>query len=129
MLTITALTACCITLLLTALSINISRLRIRHRVSYGHGNHKDLEVAIRAHGNSLEQSLLFLLLLLIAESMGGQTGANALAWMAGGFVLIRCVHGLAALTRNLRLRQISHAASVLLQLGCCVVIALKASGA
>ncbi len=125
MLNITALTACGLFMLLTTLSINISRLRLRHRISYGHGSHKDLEVAIRAHGNSLEQSLLFLLLLLIAESLSGKTYANVLIGMAGGFVLIRCIHGLSMFTRWLRVRQMAHAASVLLQLGCCVVILLK----
>ena len=52
-------------LLLTALSLNVSRLRMRHRVSFGDGGHRDLMVAVRAHGNALEQSLLFGLLLLL----------------------------------------------------------------
>jgi uncharacterized protein len=124
MIIITALTACGVFVLLTGLSLNISRLRLYHRVSYGHGNHKNLEVAIRAHGNSIEQSLLFLLLLLIAESISGQTYASALAWIAGGFVLMRCVHCFATFMRWLRARQIAHVASLLLQMGCCVVITL-----
>jgi uncharacterized protein len=65
----TALTCAALALILTGLSLHISRLRIRYRVSFGDGGHKDLQVAIRAHGNALEQSVLLILLMLLMELM------------------------------------------------------------
>jgi uncharacterized protein len=126
LLTIAATTAAALTLLLTALSLNISRLRMRYRVSYGYDGHKDLEVAVRTHGNALEQSLLFLLLLALLESMGGSP--TLLAASAIGFTLARVTHALAAFTRKLLLRQIAHVASVLLQLLCATAIAWRLLG-
>lgn len=65
---ITSCSAALAAVLLTGLSLNVSRLRMRHRISLGSGGHKALQLAVRAHGNALEQSLLFFLLLLIAEA-------------------------------------------------------------
>jgi uncharacterized protein len=125
MLIISGITACTLTLLLTALSVNISRLRMRYRISFGHGNQRDLEIAIRAHGNSLEQSLLFLLLLVIAESL--QLPNHLLTSIAIGFVAARILHAAAISMRMLLARQIAHVASLLLQLSCCALIAWKAA--
>jgi uncharacterized protein len=111
---ISALTCAALALLLTALSLHISRLRIRHRVSFGDGGHKDLMVAMRAHGNTLEQSLLFGLLLLVFELH--RPGAQALIWIAGVFVGARLLHSVAVFSRQLLLRQVAHAVSVLCQL-------------
>jgi uncharacterized protein len=123
MLTITAVTAVALCLLITALSLNISRLRIRYRISYGHGNHKDLEVAVRAHGNALEQAVLMLILLGLLEGMPADT--SLLQGLAIGFVVARVLHAGAALSRQLLLRQVSHAATVLLQLACACAIVWK----
>ncbi len=112
--TVTAATTVALFVLLTALSLNVSRLRIRHRVSFGHGEHKNLEVAVRAHGNTLEQSTLFLLLLLLAELHWPQA-----TWLAGiglAFVLTRLLHSAAIFGRRLRLRQWAHVSSLLLQM-------------
>lgn len=114
----TSVCAVALVLLLTGLSLNVSRLRLKYRVSYGVAAHKDLEVAVRAHGNTLEQSMVFLMLLLLCET---QSLAPALtfhaAWM---FVLMRLVHTVATYTRKLRLRQISHVGSLALQISLCV---------
>jgi uncharacterized protein len=102
-------------ILLTALSVHVSRLRLRHRVSFGDGGHKDLMVAVRAHGNALEQSMLFGLLLLAAERAAalppGWLGAAGLAFLG-----VRGVHAAALFARQLAVRQAAHVASVLLQL-------------
>lgn len=107
--------------LLTALSVNVSRLRMRYRVSFGHGGHKDLMVAVRAHGNALEQSLLFGLLLLASDyAMAlpmGMSGAVGLC-----FVAVRVVHAAALFGRVMGLRQVAHVATVLLQLGLVIAI-------
>lgn len=111
MLSISALTCAALALLITALSINISRLRIRYRVSFGDGGHKDLLTAMRAHGNTLEQSVLFALLLLVLELY--QPAAQALMGVAAVFVGARVLHAAAVLGRQLLLRQVAHAVSVL----------------
>jgi uncharacterized protein len=125
MLIISGIAACTLTLLLTALSLRISVLRMRYRISYGHGNQRDLEVAIRAHGNGLEQSLLFLLLLVIAESL--RPPSPILTSIAISFVAARILHAAAISMRMLLARQIAHVASLLLQLSCCALIAWKAA--
>jgi uncharacterized protein len=125
MLIISGITACLLTLLLTALSLRISVLRMRYRISFGHGNQRDLEVAIRAHGNGLEQSLLFLLLLVIAESL--RPPSPLLTSIAIGFVAARVLHAAAISIRMLLVRQIAHVASLLLQWSCCALIAWKAA--
>ncbi|RYF38034.1 MAG: glutathione S-transferase [Comamonadaceae bacterium] len=110
--------------LLTALSLHISRLRLRYRVSFGDGGHKDLLVAVRAHGNALEQSLLFGLLLLAAEA----SAALAPTWLAGAgiaFIAVRIVHAAAMFGRRLGWRQAAHVVSVLLQGLLAVAILVK----
>ena len=115
---ITTVCAVALVLLLTGLSLNVSRLRLKYRVSYGVATHKDLEVAVRAHGNTLEQSMVFLLLLLLSET---QSIAPALSFHAAWlFVLMRLVHTFATYTRQLRVRQISHVGSMALQISLCV---------
>src|SRR5690606_36194496 len=57
-------------LLLIALSFNVSRLRMRHQVAFGDGGRPDLIKAVRAHGDSLEQSLLFIVLLYLGDASG-----------------------------------------------------------
>ena len=123
MLTISGLTICFLTLLLTGLSLNISRLRILHRVSYGPANQRDLEVAVRAHGNCLEQSLVFMLLLVIAELM--QSPANLLVVLAISFTASRSLHAIAIFMRRLLARQIAHAISLLMQISCGSIIFWK----
>ena len=49
---------------LTVLSVRVSQLRLCHRVSFGDGGHRDLLAAMRAHGNTLEQTALYGLLAL-----------------------------------------------------------------
>lgn len=114
MLGISTLTCAVLALLLTVLSLHISRLRIQHRVSFGDGGHKDLQIAIRAHGNTLEQSLLFGLLLVVTELH--HPSGPALVWVAATFLGARFLHSLAIFRRKLLLRQVAHGLSVLCQL-------------
>lgn len=110
----TALTCAALALILTALSLHISRLRMRHKVSFGDGGYKDLQVAIRAHGNALEQSMLLGLLMLLMELLRPSWGA--LAAIGGVFVVARVLHAAAIFTRMLLLRQAAHVISMLCQL-------------
>lgn len=111
---LSALTAALVALLLTALSLNVSRLRIHHRVSFGDGGHKALEVASRAHGNALEQGLLFLLLMVLAELCGAP--ATGLAGNAALFLVARLAHVSGVFGRQLRLRQLAHLTTLATQL-------------
>lgn len=95
---------------LTALSLNVSRLRLRHRVSFGDNGHKDLQAATRAHGNALEQVLLYAVLALPLSALPAAP-AGLVAGCAGVFVAARVVHAAALLGRRLLLRQIAHVVS------------------
>lgn len=99
-------------LLITGLSMNVSRLRLRHRISFGDGGHKDLLAAVRAHGNALEQTALFGLLALACVALHGIPDW----WLAGCaavFTAARLVHAAAIFSRRLGLRQAAHVVSTL----------------
>ena len=106
-------------LLLTGLSVHVSRLRLRHRVSFGDGGHKDLLVAMRAHGNALEHTTLFAVLALAAAALPPVPTA-LLAACCVAMVVARWVHVGAIFARRLPLRQVAHVASTLVH----VILAL-----
>ncbi len=120
----TTITTAILAVLLIALSLNVSRLRMKHRATYGDAGQKDLMMAIRAHGNTLEQSLLFVALLASAQ-WAGALGLSVLASVAGIFIVARVLYAVAVFRRNLKLRQLAHALSVLLQLALCVAILVR----
>ena len=124
-LTVSAITLALLAVLLIALSLNVSRLRLRHRASYGEAGHKDLLVAVRAHGNTLEQTLLFFALLLCAELATGQSRA-VLGGIATAFMAARLLYVAAVFGRRLPLRQAAHGLSVLLQLALVAIILASA---
>ncbi len=57
-------------LLITALAMNVTRLRFKLGVSLGDGGDKRLGRAVRAHGNALEHGLLLAVALVLAEVAG-----------------------------------------------------------
>lgn len=114
-LTLAATTLVTLALLLTALSLHVSRLRLRYRQTWGDGGHKDLATAIRTHGNTLEQSMLFGLLLLAHAQLPSAT-LGALAGACAAFVLARLLYCVGAFTRRLAWRQAAHAITLLAQL-------------
>jgi uncharacterized membrane protein YecN with MAPEG domain len=120
---IVAASLAALALLLTALSLQVSRLRLRHRVSFGDGGHKDLLVATRAHGNALEQCLLYAVLALAAAALPG-VGPASLAACAAAFVAARVLHVAGLFGRRLLLRQLAHATSTLVHLALAGLIAL-----
>jgi uncharacterized protein len=116
--------AAVLALLLTALSLNVSRLRLRYKVSFGSADHKDLEVAVRAHGNALEQSLLFIALLMCLEGLPSASGS--FIFVHGlMFIGARVLHALAIFNRWLLARQAAHVVSVAIQLVVAVLILLR----
>lgn len=114
--TVVAWMLCFMAVLLTALSLQVSRLRMRHRVSFGDGGHKDLLIAIRAHGNALEQTCVFGLLAL-AGALLVPLGHTVLTASCVVFSLARVTHAVAVFARQLRLRQAAHLVTVLTQGG------------
>lgn len=121
-LTLAATTLVTLALLLTAPSLHVSRLRLRYRQTWGDGGHKDLATAIRTHGNTLEQSMLFGLLLLAHAQLPSATLA-ALAVACAAFVLARLLYCVGAFTRRLAWRQAAHAITLLAQLTATALLA------
>jgi uncharacterized membrane protein YecN with MAPEG domain len=89
-LTITALTAAALALLLVILAVNTIRMRMRHKVAYGDAGQHDLTSAIRAHGNLTEYAPIGLILIGLLEVDGANR--TALAATAAGFVLARVLN-------------------------------------
>lgn len=107
--------AAILALLLIGLSLNISRLRMRHQVAFGDGGKPDLIKAVRAHGNSMEQTLLFIVLLYLGEATG-QIGGPLTAALGFAFIMLRVLYCTGLFARILLLRQASHALTMLVLL-------------
>jgi uncharacterized membrane protein YecN with MAPEG domain len=107
--------AAILALLLIGLSLNVSRLRMRHQVAFGDGGKPDLIKAVRAHGNSLEQSVLFIVLLYLGEATG-QIGGPLTAALGFAFIMLRLLYCTGLFARILLLRQASHALTMLVLL-------------
>ncbi|MFL0799251.1 MAG: MAPEG family protein [Agarilytica sp.] len=77
-------------LFLLLLAFNVSRIRLRHRISYGDGDNKQLNRAIRVHCNGVEQVPIFALLTLALTL----TGATQLVLSSAviSFTLARVSH-------------------------------------
>ncbi len=108
-------TAAALSLLLLALSLNVSRLRLAHKISFGDGGVKELAMAVRAHGNSLEQSVLFIPLLYLMETHTHPDARTVLA-LGGAFILLRVVYCAALFWRALPMRQMAHGLTIVVQL-------------
>lgn len=57
-------------LLIVALTYRVIKFRQLHKVGIGDGGHQDLNLAMRVHGNLLENAPIVLLLLVLAEYNG-----------------------------------------------------------
>ena len=83
-LSITPVYAALLALVFLVLSFRVIFVRMGAKVSYGDGENPTLQVRIRAHANFAEYTPLVLLLLLIAELLGG----HALLLHAMGLMLL-----------------------------------------
>lgn len=95
--TITMLYAGLFTLLLLALSIQIIRLRWKFRVGIGTGEAKELERAVRIHGNFVEYVPITLVLMVLMELSGA--GALQLHIIGAALFVARIAHAI-GLTRS-----------------------------
>jgi len=91
-LTITALYASLLAIIFIALSVNIIRLRFKHKVGIGDGGESTLRKAVRVHGNFSEYVPLALILLGCYEIGGAEP--NWVHILGGGIVLGRVLHAL-----------------------------------
>lgn len=64
---ITALYASICAIILIKLSLNVIKLRRKHQISLGHGNIKELQIAIGAHSNASQYIPISLILLFLLE--------------------------------------------------------------
>lgn len=115
--------AAILSLLLIGLSLNISRLRMRHQIAFGEGGKTDLLKAVRAHGNSLEQSVLFIVLLYLGET-SGQISPALTASLGFAFIMLRVLYCTGLFARLLLLRQASHGLTMLVLLAVSVLLLL-----
>jgi hypothetical protein len=72
-LSITALYASLLALLLLTLSFRVIRLRLKHKIGIGDGEQQSLAAAIRVHGNFIEYIPLALILLGAYEINGAES--------------------------------------------------------
>ena len=91
-LTITALTAAALALLLVFLSITTIRMRMKHSAAYGDAGQHDLTSAIRAHGNLTEYAPIVIILIGLLESGGANPTVLSIA--AAAFVGARLLNAL-----------------------------------
>ncbi|GAB3033672.1 MAPEG family protein [Bowmanella dokdonensis] len=91
-----------LTLLVVALSARVIVLRNRHRVAIGDGGNQELQLAIRAHGNTLEYIPLALVLMLMLESVN--IGDSLLHGLGLLLLAGRLIHAYSIPARNLKLR-------------------------
>jgi uncharacterized protein len=87
---ITSLYAGAAALGLILLSLRVIRLRRRYRISIGHQGNEEMERAIRVHGNFVEYTPFFLILLTLAELQG--LPAAALHGAGACFLFARISH-------------------------------------
>lgn len=90
-LNITSIYAACLGILLFVLSLNVIRLRWKHRVGIGEGkDNKELKIGIRMHANFTEYVPTVLLLLALTEVSGV---SDLVLHIVGGCLLLgRILH-------------------------------------
>lgn len=87
---VTALYAALLGLLLVILMLAVIKLRRSLRVGLGNGGNRDLQQAIRAHGNAIECVPIFLLLLAAFELNHGSV--MLLHLFGTAFIMVRVAH-------------------------------------
>jgi uncharacterized membrane protein YecN with MAPEG domain len=96
---ITAVTAIVLVPIYIRLAFRVIALRQTHKVAVGAGNHSDLEMAIRAHGNFSEYVPFALLLILSAEFNGSPVWL--VSFVAVMLIVGRLIHATAIPSGNL----------------------------
>ena len=87
---VTARYAAMFALLLVILMVAVIKLRRRLRISLGDDGNRDLQQAIRAHGNAVESVPIFLLMLATLELNHGSV--IVLHIFGAAFLVVRIMH-------------------------------------
>ena len=82
--TITSFYAAISAFLIVYLAYRVANLRRLYQRGVGERDHRDLKVAVRVHGNTVENVLITLFLMLMCELNGG----NTIALVVVGAVMI-----------------------------------------
>lgn len=108
---ITAQFAAILGLLMIVLAMNVSRIRIKEKVSLGDGGIKPLIGAMRAHGNAFESIPIIIILLFFYETQGGNP---QVIWTIGVvYTISRFLHAWGMIGHNFLLRRLSAAINYL----------------
>lgn len=107
-------------LFLLLLAVNVSRYRVRYQIFLGDGGKHKLQRAIRTHGNSLEQILPFIFLLLFLGYLGAHT--NIIHILSTLFIITRVAYAVGMLKGPLLFRHISSGFTTTLQLAALLLV-------
>jgi len=121
-------------LLVVALAVRVSQLRARKKVTFGDGGDKELRIAIRRHGNSLEHAVVLSLLALVFDLQRAPFGTfnldhierslvgELLLWLG---LAARALYAAGSFRKG-RLHVIAAGATYLSELGLCLLIFVTA---
>lgn len=108
-------------LLVVLLAINISRLRVINKVAFGDDGNLEIKKAIRAHMNTLENTLPYALILFVLYNQA--VSQLTFAYMAFLFFFVRVLYAYSVLFSVYKLRQASAGISyIFIVTGCIMVI-------
>ena len=113
----------CNALLLTALAANVSRLRLKHKISLGDGGNAELLSAIRAHANGIEQVPVFALLIL--GCIYANINHNLQMLLVVAFTLARISHAIGMVKKVYIARRMRAATTYFLQIAVPVLLLVK----
>lgn len=110
-------------IILYILTANVSRLRLKLKISVGDGGDKNLLYAIRAQCNGVEQVPIFALIVLALTFL--QAPNMLLALFVVTFIIARVLHAYGMLCKFFLGRRIGAALTYLLQLLGIIALAYK----
>lgn len=109
--------------ILLLLTVNVSRLRLKHKIAWGDGENTDLMKAIRVHANGTEQVPIYGLIILSLVFTGSSN--IVLSSLVVAFTLSRVIHAYGMLCKKPILRQAGAAVTYAAQ--CAAVLVLLAN--
>jgi uncharacterized membrane protein YecN with MAPEG domain len=109
--------------LLLLLTFNVSRIRLKYKISVGDNGNKELIYAIRTHANGLEQVLIFAFVIL-ALSFANSSN-TVLSILVISFSIARFSHAFGMLKKSFPARRIGAGLTYLLQLIAIIVLAIE----
>lgn len=101
-------------LIVTLLAINVSRVRMREKISHGDGGNSTMQRAIRTHGNAVEHVAMFALVVLALE-LAAAPGA-LLGTLVIAFTISRLLHPVGMLGEPFNARRVGAGITFLCEL-------------